>query len=339
MKKYRVAIIGCGYRAYEQAEAYQYVTRGELVACCDLNHEAVDKFSTRFSIPGYNSIDDMLRIEKPDLVHLVTPPSVRVSLMQLISDAGVPACIVEKPVALGVEDWKAISALEATTKTKFAVNHQFRYHADLLRCQQALQSGGLGKPLFAECSSRMNVANQGTHILDYITALLGDSPVVEVMGSINGVGQDTSHPAPLTTVAHMTFANGVHGLFNVGPQAPKALDDDAIYKHCREAVYAENGRVLYEEFNRWEVVGPSGKQSGTADQWKELNDQAQAKLDETMFDWLESGIVSPSNLKRALEQWNVILAIYASAISHNPIAIPFDPPSDLMSVVGKELNW
>ena len=49
-----------------------------------------------------------------------------------------------------------------------------------------------------------------------------------------------------------------------------------------------------------------------------------------MFDWIEDD-ANPveTNLKRALHQFNAILGIYVSAISHQPIDIPFDPPTDL----------
>ena len=49
-----------------------------------------------------------------------------------------------------------------------------------------------------------------------------------------------------------------------------------------------------------------------------------------MFDWLEDDEKPPgTNLKRSLEQWNVILGLYASTVFRKPIDIPFDPPDDL----------
>ena len=56
-----------------------------------------------------------------DVVHVATPPAVRVSAVEAVADAGVPACPVEKPIALGVEDWRAIRALDAASDTEFAV--------------------------------------------------------------------------------------------------------------------------------------------------------------------------------------------------------------------------
>ena len=70
----------------------------------------------------------------------------------------------------------------------------------------------------------------------------------------------------------------------------------------------------------------------TPDSWRAKNDLAQARLTQAMFDWIEDDTRPvATNLKLALHQFNAVLGIYASAISHQPINIPFDPPSDLDS--------
>ena len=100
MTKYKCAIIGCGGRGKMHAYAYQFVKKGELVACCDRNPENLESFSREFNLRPYSTAVEMISKEKPDLVHLVTSPRLRVELMSLVNDLDVPACIVEKPVAL-----------------------------------------------------------------------------------------------------------------------------------------------------------------------------------------------------------------------------------------------
>ena len=114
MSKYRSAIIGCGGRAYGHANAYQQVSRGELVACANRSNAARrEKFTETFGIKGYADVEAMLRTEEPDLVHLVTMPDQWRELMPMVSELGVPACIVEKPIACGVEDWRLLRELES----------------------------------------------------------------------------------------------------------------------------------------------------------------------------------------------------------------------------------
>ena len=97
MPKYRSAIIGCGSRAYGHANAYQQVSQGELVACANRSDVARrKKFAETFKITGYANAEEMLRKEEPDLVHLVTMPDQWRELMPMVSEFGVPACLVEK---------------------------------------------------------------------------------------------------------------------------------------------------------------------------------------------------------------------------------------------------
>jgi hypothetical protein len=165
-------------------------------------------------------------------------------------------------------------------------------------------------------------------------SLIDDAPVVEVFGSASG-GANLSHrihPSPDTTVAKLSFANGVRALWNLGDTAPRVSDDPAYYKHCRVVAYGDQGHVLYEEFGRWEIVSPKGKVTGHADDlgWAGGNDLAQAALTDAMFEWLEdSGKPVGTSLTRSLAQWNAVLGLYASTIWRRPVPLPFDPPNDL----------
>jgi predicted dehydrogenase len=344
MNPYRCAIIGCGGRAHWHAKAYDLVSRGRLVACCDRIADRREAFATEFNIKPYSDAADMIRQERPDLIHIVTLPDARVDLVTLVHELGVTACIVEKPIALQVADWKALVDLEVQSPTKFGVGAQFRYHPDLTRCHEALSSGDLGDLLFLDCSARGTICDQGVHVIDWAMSLNKDQTVRQVFGTASG-SENLSHPrhpSPDKTVAGLEFANGVHALWHLGHNAPRVLDDDAYYKHCRVAAYAERGRVLYEEFGRWEIVSTTGEESGyiaDVDQWAAGNHAAQANLTNGMFDWIEDdGNPVGTDLKRSLQQWNVVLGLYASTVFNQPVDIPFDPPEDLWKKLGETLK-
>jgi predicted dehydrogenase len=344
MTRYRCAIVGCGGRARMHALAYQHVERGRLVACCARRDPRKAAFADEFGLRVYADAADMIEQERPDLVHLVTPPSTRVELMTLVDELGVPACIVEKPVALESRDWKALKGLEARSGTKFGIGVQFRYHPDLTRCREAVQSGKLGKVRFLDCSAVGTICDQGVHVIDWAMSLNGDSPVVRVFGMASGAENlsHRMHPSPDTTVAQVVFANGVYGMWNLGYTAPRVLDDEAYYKHCRVAAYTEHGHVLYEEFGRWEIVSPDGVERGHADDrgWTEGNHLAQASLTNAMFDWLgDDAKAAGTNLKRSLAQWNVVLGLYASTVHRRPVDLPFDPPDDLWERLSRALAY
>ena len=149
------------------------------------------------------------------------------------------------------------------------------------------------------------------------------------------------HPSPDATVAQLVFANGVRGMWTLGHTAPRIVDDGAVWKHCRVAAYAERGRTLYEEFGRWQIVSPDGVEEGRVadmDDGAEGNLAAQANLTKAMFDWIEDdGKPVGTNLRRSLDQWNVVLGLYASAVCREPIDLPFDPPDDLWAELGRAL--
>jgi predicted dehydrogenase len=333
MKKYHSAIIGCGPRGRMHVLAYEFVPQAELTACCDLDIQRRNELAAEFGLQAYAGAEEMLEKEKPDLIHLVTAPNTRVPLMTLVDQAGIPACIVEKPVAYQVQDWKALAAFAQQTKTQFAVGAQFRYHPDLTRCRLALQSGSLGILRSLEFSAVGTICDQGVHGLDWAMSLNEDSPPVRIFGTASGAQSldDPRHPSPETSTAQIVFANGVTGYWTNGYTAQRVLDDPAYYKHGRVAGYATRGHVLFEEFGNWEIVSTSHADSGHADNlgWMHGNHLAQANLTMGMFSWLEGGVPVGTNLNNALTQWNAVLGLYASTVRRMPIDLPFEPSDDL----------
>jgi predicted dehydrogenase len=325
------------------ALAYEAITRGELVACCDLDRERLESFAQEFGLNGYTDAAEMLQVEKPDIVHIVTQPVARVQLMTLVSDLGVPACIVEKPIAREVADWRQLVALESISETKFAVNHQFRWHGSLTRCREALRSGTLGHMHFLDFSAGMTISGQGTHMLDYAMSLNEDALAVRVFGAASGAEEMVGyHPGPDTTVGQVLFANGVYGMWNNGYTAPVIGDPTTNWQHCRVAAYGERGHVLWEEFGKWEILSSDGVRDGyqgDRDEWMRGNHAAQAALVEAIFDWMEDDDKpAGTNLKLGLHQWQVVLALYASALWRKPVELPFDPPDDLFSQLAQALE-
>lgn len=340
MPQYRAAVVGCGGRSHPHIQAYDQMPDAEVVACCAPTETRRNAVAAEFGINAYAEVAEMIRAEQPDLVHLVTWPDTRVPLMTLVSDLGVPACTVEKPVAMQVADWEALCALDATSSTRFAVCHQLRWQKHLTTCREALQSGRLGEIKFLDCSAGMNISGQGTHILNYTMSLNGDSPVTRVMGAASGKSEmNTGHPGPDTTVGYLTFANGVRGMWNNGPTAPRCGDPSTNWQHVRVAAYADLGRVLYEEFADWEIVSSDGVERGNyggMETWRTNNLASQAAFHTAMFEWIEDESRIPgTNLTQSLHEWKVILALYASALWREPVDIEsFDPPHDLFTQLG-----
>jgi len=99
---YKAAIVGCGHRAPAHIEAYRHIPEAEVVACCAPTPARRDALAAKYGLHAYADIGEMVRVERPDIVHLVTWPESRVSLMTAVAELGVPLCTVEKPIATGV---------------------------------------------------------------------------------------------------------------------------------------------------------------------------------------------------------------------------------------------
>lgn len=284
----------------------------------------------------------MIEEERPDLVHIVTWPSIRVEPMRLVSDLGVPACTVEKPVCVGVRDYVELMSLARSTRTRFAACHQFRWHENLTRVRSGLESGRLGGLRFLSGSSRMNVSGQGTHVLDYMMSLNGDAPVSAVFGTASGgSGLSGSHPAPDSIAAALTFDNGVRGCWIHGTLAPSCGAVEHEWEHVRVEGFAEHGRAQWEEFGDWVIAGPQGVERGEAGPHETYLDRrirAQAAFHESMLIWLEGGPAPGTNLTNALHQWKVVLGLYASALWRRPVEIErLEPPIDLVESLTEAL--
>ena len=191
---YKTAMLGCGGRARGHADAYRFVKGGKLAAICDMNVKRLNNFGNDFNISSrYTDLDEMLEKEKPDVLHIVTCPvlpssneRIRYPLMKQASDHGVPAAIVEKPVAIEGEDWKQIARLAEETKTKFVVNTQLDFHPKNLELRKDVVEGRIGEIRFVDASALSMPAEQGAHVLQLVSSYIDNSRPVQVLGQISG---------------------------------------------------------------------------------------------------------------------------------------------------------
>lgn len=176
---YKCAIIGVsGGRAHGHADAFRHVKRGRLEAVSSRNRDKLDAFADQYHVgPRYTDYREMLEKERPDLVFVNTPPNLRLEILEAAKAAGTPAVVVEKPIAIEGEDFRAIrefaaSAGAASSGPKVAINHQLHFHPRRQELQSLVAEGGIGEIRFVEASCGMNLAYQGTHSLQAIGAFL-----------------------------------------------------------------------------------------------------------------------------------------------------------------------
>jgi predicted dehydrogenase len=339
---FKCAIVGVsGGRAHGHAEAYQYIQRGTLAAISTRQRDKLDAFGERFGVAArYTDYGEMFAREKPDLVHVNTPPTVRLEVMEAAEAAGVPALIVEKPLAVQGEDYVAIREFAGQARVKVAINHQLHFHPRRMALQRLVWDGEIGQVRFIEASARMNLAYQGTHSLQAIGAFNpGDVPVT-VFGQVSGAEglreSRAQHYAPDQSLAKINYDNGVHALLQCGTNAP-AVGDGPVNTHKRIAVYGTRGHVQWTMWS-WETNCDGRRESGTH-QYPEEDVLGQTAMTEAMFDWLEDErAVHPLNLDAALQDLNIVLGMYMSALHHRVISLPVEPEGDLIEKLRRRLG-
>ncbi len=346
---YKTAMLGCGGRARGHADAYRFVKRGTLAAICDMNEERLNNFGDDFGISSrYTDLDEMLEKERPDVLHIVTTPVVpsseerlRYPLMKQASDHGVPAAIIEKPVAVEGEDWKQIAELAAETKTKFVVNTQLDFHPKNLELKKDVAEGRIGEIRFIDASARSRPVEQGGHVLQLVSSYIDNSPPVRVLGQISGrqnLKSAPGHPGPPHAVGHVLHENGVHVSLAFGTEmAQKASDTQGVYDHKRVFVAGTKGFVHWR-FSSWERSTLDGGYESGPLNYGEQDVVAQANFTEAIFDWLDDeSTVHPTHLKQSLIEFNIILGMYYSGLTNEIVDLPFEPPDGLMGLLREKL--
>ncbi len=340
----RCAIIGVsGGRARGHAEAYQQIRRGQLVAIAARQQEKLDAFGDQFGIDArYTDYRELFAREKPDLVHVNTPPNVRLAIFQAAEEAGIPALIVEKPLAIEAEDYLAIRDFACTAKVKIAINHQLHFQPRRAQLQRLVQAGAIGEIRFIDASARMNMAYQGTHTLQAIAAFMPQAKPLQILGQVAGAAglaeTPKQHFAPDATLSTITFDNGASALLRCGPNAPFVLPgDERNHVHKRVAVYGSRGHVAWSMWG-WETNIDGTLERGEHDYFAE-DPLGQAAMTEAMFDWLEDeAAVHPLHLDAALQDFNIVLKTYMSALNHRSYSLDDPPQPALIAALRQRLG-
>jgi predicted dehydrogenase len=329
---YKSAILGCGGRARGHARAYEHVVGGKLAAICDMDTARLDAFGDHFGISArYNDVHEMLDVEKPDLLHVVTQPDLRVPLLTIAVDHQTPAVIVEKPIALQGEDYRQLRDLDARSDTKICLNHQLHFHRKSLELQQRVQDGAIGELRFLDASARLNLSGQGTHVLELVAAFNPGAQPTSVFGQVSGAGGlHGGHCAPEECVATISYDNGVQAQLVCGTNARPISDEPANHQHKRIAAYGTAGMAQWT-MSWWESTRSDGSVERGEHEYGAEDVLGQAGLTDAVFDWLtDGGKPHPTNLDASLTQFNIILGIYMSALQHRPIELPVEPDADLI---------
>ncbi|MEZ8353632.1 Gfo/Idh/MocA family protein [Vibrio splendidus] len=137
-KKIKIAVVGCGRISKNHFGSIEQLNdEYELVAVCDNNKETLSEYSSKYNVPGYPSIDELLENEELDLVTLCTPSGVHASQAVKASQAKVHV-ITEKPMATKWEDGLAMVRACDEANVRLFVVKQNRRNSTLQLLKRAV---------------------------------------------------------------------------------------------------------------------------------------------------------------------------------------------------------
>lgn len=157
MTKIKVAIAGCGNIGKRHVAVFDANPNTEIVALCDLD---VDKAATLNSLYGgtyqiHQNYDELLAGQDLDLVSVCTPHHLHKDMTISAIDHG-NHVLVEKPMALNVEDARQMIRHAREKSRRLYVMKQNRFNVPIALTKQALDDGKLGKVYMVQCNVYWN---------------------------------------------------------------------------------------------------------------------------------------------------------------------------------------
>ena len=341
----KYALIGCGMISPNHIKA-ALANDLEIVALCDLIEDNRKKAlelipeDKREGVALYENHLEMLEKEHPDLVAIALGSGLKRRLSVDCMKAGANV-IVEKPIALSLEDADVMINTANECGVKLIVNHQLRFGKTVRALKAEVSSGKFGKLLHGTVQVRRNrnkayfdagkwrgtwandggtLMNQCIHYTDLLQWVMG-SEVEEVFAYTDRM----THPyieAEDLGLAVLKFRNGAYATIEGTVNTyPKNLSDSM-------AVFGESGTVslmgkTLDDVEAWNFAEGPQSRDEAVDQFGIVDfGTGHAPLYKYAIGVINGGeddLCPATDSRAALE---LILAIYKSAAEGKPVQLP-----------------
>lgn len=155
----RVAIVGCGQISRAHVNALRQMEDVQIVAVCDQDkHRAQDLATLAGNTAVYTDLAALLEQAKPDVAHILTPPSSHAKLAIQAMDAGVHA-LVEKPMTVSVEEADRMIEAARRNNVKLGTNHNYLFKPSVVKARELVDSGAIGDVVYV--NSYYGLAGEG----------------------------------------------------------------------------------------------------------------------------------------------------------------------------------
>jgi nucleoside-diphosphate-sugar epimerase/predicted dehydrogenase len=146
----KAAIVGCGQISRVHISALQEIAGVEICAVCDRDEyraQGIAKLAQGAN--AYSDLDTLLQGERPDVVHILTPPPTHAGLAIRAMEAGCHV-LVEKPMALSVQEADNMLAAAQENNVRLCACHNYLFKPSVAKARQLVESDAIGQVVYVD---------------------------------------------------------------------------------------------------------------------------------------------------------------------------------------------
>jgi predicted dehydrogenase len=339
------ALVGCGRIGARHAALLASFAGMQFSGCVDTDVRRAEDFARRHGARGYAGIAQMIAAEGPDLVAICTPSGIHAENVMLAARSGVPNIVVEKPMALRLEDADRMIEACDTAGARLFVVQQNRFNLPILKLREAVDQGRFGKLVlgtvrvrwcrrqdyYDQASWRGTWAmdggvfsNQASHHIDMLVSVMG--PVESVIA--RSARRLVSIEAEDTGVALLRFASGAVGIVEATTAARPSDLEGSI------SVLGENGTVevggfAMNEMKIWRFADERPGDQGVLERYRtnppDVYGFGHHEFYRDVFASIATGHGPTVDGLEGRKSLEVIVAIYEAIDSGEEVRLPFTP--------------
>lgn len=139
----RIGVAGLGRAFTLMLPTFTADPRVTLVAAADPLDHARTRFSQDFGAPAYASVQALCEDPRVDVIYIATPHQLHADHVQMAAAHG-KHLLVEKPMAITLEQCSTMIAAAHAAKVHMVVGHSHSFNRPILRTRALVESGRFG---------------------------------------------------------------------------------------------------------------------------------------------------------------------------------------------------
>lgn len=264
----RFALVGCGRIARRHSELLgrEQIPGASLAAACDVVESKARAIAEPLQVPWYTDMHEMMHSSKPDVVVILTESGLHAQHTIALAPYG-KHIIVEKPMALTLDDADAMIRACDRYGVRLFVVKQNRFNVPVVKLREALENGRFGKLVLGTVRVRWCrrqdyydqdawrgtwaldggvLTNQASHHVDLLEWMMGEVDSVFARATTALARIETEDTAVVT----LKFRSGALGVIEA-TTAARPVDLEGSISVLGEKGTVEIGGFAVNEMKVW----------------------------------------------------------------------------------------